>query len=122
MRDAAREAISFASGRSRGDLATSRMLVLALVKSIEIIGEAASRVSAEARAEVPAIPWQQMVAMRNRLIHAYSYNRLMNRGSAGAPYVGLTAGVRTVTDCQRLPPRRHGCQCQCGLLLLPRTV
>ena len=47
------------------------MLVLALVKSIEIIGEAASRVSAEARAEVPAIPWQQMVAMRNRLIHAY---------------------------------------------------
>lgn len=71
MRDAARDASSFAAGRSRDDLATNRMLVLALVKSIEIIGEAASRVSAEARTEVPNIPWQQIVAMRNRLIHAY---------------------------------------------------
>lgn len=47
------------------------MLVLSLVKSIEIIGEAASRVSKESRERSPEIPWAVIVAMRNRLIHAY---------------------------------------------------
>jgi uncharacterized protein with HEPN domain len=41
MRDAAIEAIDFVSGRSRDELNTNRMLTLALVKDIEIIGEAA---------------------------------------------------------------------------------
>jgi len=47
------------------------MLVLSLVKSIEIIGEAASRVSKESRERSPEISWAVIVAMRNRLIHAY---------------------------------------------------
>ena len=37
---------------------------------MEIIGEAASRISAETRAANPAVPWASIVAMRNRLIHA----------------------------------------------------
>ncbi len=48
------------------------MLVLALVKEIEIIGEAASRISDESRKALPRIPWLQIIAMRNRLIHAYA--------------------------------------------------
>ena len=71
MLDAACEAASFVVGRTREDLDTDRMLVLSLVKSIEIIGEAASRVSAECKAELPAIQWQDIISMRNRLIHAY---------------------------------------------------
>jgi uncharacterized protein with HEPN domain len=71
MRDAAREAVAFVAGRTRADLDTDRMLVLAVVKSIEIIGEAASRVSSAGRGEAANIPWQQIVAMRNRLIHGY---------------------------------------------------
>jgi uncharacterized protein with HEPN domain len=71
MRDAAREAVTFMRGRTRADLDTDRMVVLAVVKAIEIIGEAASRVSAAGQAEAPQLPWHQMVAMRNRLIHAY---------------------------------------------------
>lgn len=51
-------------------LNTDRMLALALVRSIEIIGEA--RVSAEGRARVPDIPWVEIIAGRNRLIHACS--------------------------------------------------
>ena len=47
------------------------MLVLSPVKSIEIVGEAASKVSIELRAEITIIPWSDIVAMRNRLIHAY---------------------------------------------------
>ena len=66
MLDAAREAVAFIAGRTRADLDSNRMLVLAVVKSIEIIGEAASRVSEEGRATVPHLPWRQIVGMRNR--------------------------------------------------------
>ncbi|MFA5802234.1 MAG: DUF86 domain-containing protein [Thermoleophilia bacterium] len=71
MLDAAREAVTFTAPKSRDDLKADRMLVLSLVKSIEIIGEAASKVSEETRAVSPSIPWQDITAMRNRLIHAY---------------------------------------------------
>jgi len=47
------------------------MLLFALVRAIEIIGEAASRVSIETRSVAPAVPWSTITAIRNRLIHAY---------------------------------------------------
>lgn len=71
MLDAARDALSFVAGKSRVDLNTNRMLALSLVKSIEIIGEAASRVSPDCQAQCGGIPWPEIVGMRNRLIHAY---------------------------------------------------
>lgn len=71
MLDAAKEAQSFASGKSRNDLGADRKLALAIVKDIEIIGEAASKVSQETRISDPAIPWLDIINMRNRLIHAY---------------------------------------------------
>jgi uncharacterized protein with HEPN domain len=71
MLDATREAQGFVASRSRSDLDHDRLLLLALVKSVEIIGEAAARVSAETRLEWADIPWQDIVAMRHRLIHGY---------------------------------------------------
>lgn len=71
MLDAAREAISFAEGRERADLDSDRMLLHSLVRCIEIIGEAATRVSTEQRQQFDDIPWQDVVSMRNRLIHGY---------------------------------------------------
>ncbi len=71
MLDAAREAIGFAEGKSRQDLDSDRMLTLAIVKSIEIIGEAAAKVTPETRNAAPDIPWPGIIGMRNRLIHAY---------------------------------------------------
>jgi uncharacterized protein with HEPN domain len=71
MLDAAREAIHFAEGHSLVELKTNRMLALALVKDIEIIGEAASRLTEECQATNPQIPWVDIAGMRNRLIHAY---------------------------------------------------
>ena len=47
------------------------MLLLALVKSIEIVGEAASKLSETCRGELSHIPWVNIINMRNRLIHAY---------------------------------------------------
>lgn len=71
MLDAAREAVSFMRGRTRDDLDTDRQLVLALVKDIEIVGEAATRVTESTRRLLPEIPWERIVGMRNRLVHTY---------------------------------------------------
>ena len=69
--DAAREAVAFASPRKRADLDSDRLLNLALMRLLEIIGEAATRVPDAERKKRPAIPWPQIVGMRNRLIHGY---------------------------------------------------
>jgi len=71
MLDAAREAVGFVRHRSRSDLDHDRQLVWALVKAIEIIGEAAYQLGPDARAETPNIPWDKIVGMRHRLVHAY---------------------------------------------------
>ena len=71
MLDAAQEAIKFAANKSRKDLDRDRMLTLAIIKSIEIIGEAASKVSDSCRAKYPVLPWIDIVNMRHRMIHAY---------------------------------------------------
>jgi len=71
MLDAAREASDFAQGRSRQDLDADRQLVMALVKEIEIIGEAANQISLPTRKRLPELPWDDIVGMRHRLVHAY---------------------------------------------------
>ena len=71
MLQAAKDALEFAEGKSRSDLDMDRMLTLSLVKSVEIIGEAASRVSREIKENSKTIPWSDIIAMRNRLIHVY---------------------------------------------------
>lgn len=71
MLDAAREVGEFVQGRTREDLDRDRLLVRGVTKSIEIIGEAAGRVSAGFRAVHSEIPWRDAVSMRNRLVHGY---------------------------------------------------
>lgn len=71
MLDAARKAAEFIRHRTRRDLEKDEQLALSLTHLLEIIGEAAGRVSAENRKTYPNIPWPQIVGMRNRLIHAY---------------------------------------------------
>ncbi len=44
---------------------------MALVKDIEILGEAAAQIGEDTRNRTPRIPWQKIIAMRNRLVHAY---------------------------------------------------
>jgi uncharacterized protein with HEPN domain len=47
------------------------MLRYALVQAVQIVGEAAGKVSAETRSRYPDIPWARMTGMRHRLVHAY---------------------------------------------------
>ncbi len=71
MMDAAKEAESFVANKTRSSLDSDRKLVLALVKCIEIVGEAATNLTKECRDNIPQIPWTNIIGMRNRLIHAY---------------------------------------------------
>ena len=43
----------------------------AIIRKLEIVGEAVKRLSAEAKARQPGIPWAQIAGMRDRLTHAY---------------------------------------------------
>ena len=71
MLDHAAEAVALAKGRIRGDLDTDRLLNLSLVRLLEIVGEAAARLSAETRNRYQTIPWPDIIGLRNRLIHGY---------------------------------------------------
>jgi uncharacterized protein with HEPN domain len=71
MIDASTELLSFIENKKRNDLDNDRMLVLSVIKEIEIIGEAANKVSNELKEQFPDIPWSEIINMRNRLIHTY---------------------------------------------------
>ena len=71
MRDAAASALRFVQGKGREDLDRDEMLLFALVRAVEVIGEAAAKVSPDGRAALPDIRWTAIVGMRNRLVHAY---------------------------------------------------
>ncbi|MBN1287481.1 MAG: DUF86 domain-containing protein [Anaerolineae bacterium] len=71
MLEAAQEAMDFVRDETRASLDNDRKLVLALIKAIETIGEAASHVSKEFQVVYPQIPWRASISMRNWLIHAY---------------------------------------------------
>ena len=68
---AARRARELVEGRKREDLEADDVLGLALVRLLEIVGEGARGVSPHLRARHPAVPWTEMIATRNRVIHAY---------------------------------------------------
>lgn len=71
MLDAARQAVEFSEGRNREDLDADSMLVLALMKAIEIVGEAGNQISATTQKQLPSIPWLDIIGMRHRLVHSY---------------------------------------------------
>jgi uncharacterized protein with HEPN domain len=71
MRDHVAESIELAGDHQREDLEEDRVFTLALTKLVEIIGEAAARVSEELRESHKEIPWRQIIGTRNRLIHGY---------------------------------------------------
>ena len=69
--EAAKKALLFTGGKSRSDLNTDEKLSLALVRLLEIIGEAATKVTPETMKRHEFLPWKRMIGTRNRLIHAY---------------------------------------------------
>jgi uncharacterized protein with HEPN domain len=71
MLEHAREAVEIVSGRSRLELSSNRVLQLALQHLVQIVGEAAGRVSREGKAKYPDVPWVEAISTRHRIVHDY---------------------------------------------------
>lgn len=69
--DSAQKAVSFTHGKSRHDINRDEVLALALVRLLEIIGEASAGITEGLKTKYPEIPWREMSSTRNRLIHGY---------------------------------------------------
>ena len=71
MLDGALLAIEYTKRRQQADLKEDVPFRYFLMKNLEIIGEAASRVSREYQIAHPDIPWREMISLRNHLVHVY---------------------------------------------------
>lgn len=71
MLEAAHTCMNFSGGKARIDFEKDQMLSFAVIRGLEIFGEAASRISSELQKANPHIPWRAIIGMRNRLIHVY---------------------------------------------------
>ena len=71
MIQAVEQAVEYALQRTQSEVENEPPLQHLFVRNLEILGEAASRVSSDVRQAHPEIPWRDIVDMRNRLIHAY---------------------------------------------------
>ncbi len=71
MRDAARKALLFVAGQDLEGLDGENQLSLAIIRLLEVVGEAAKSVSRSTRDELPGIPWRSIAGTRDRLIHGY---------------------------------------------------
>lgn len=71
MLDMSRKAVNAVAGKSRSDYNDDEILRMALAHFIQVIGEAARKVSPEFQAAYPQIPWREIVGTRHRIVHDY---------------------------------------------------
>lgn len=71
MLDAIHNVNMYMKGRSEDDLVNNSMLFYAVVKNIEIIGEAAYKLTNDFKESHPDTSWRQIVSMRHILVHGY---------------------------------------------------
>ena len=69
--ESAKKVQKFTTGLSFADYQRDEMRQMAVERGVEIIGEAARRLSQSFRAEHPELPWSRIIAQRNLLIHEY---------------------------------------------------
>ena len=101
MLQAARVAHQLCAGMSEDQLLADLRTRLALERALEIIGEAARRVSPRARARLPEVPWRGIIGFRNVLAHEYGeidYRRLHTVATVSVPTL--------IADLERRLPSR----------------
>ncbi len=71
MLDSATAIFHFIDGKTHQEFNRDRMLSNAVIRELEVLGEAANHISKTTQKVFPELPWKQLIAMRNALIHAY---------------------------------------------------
>ncbi|MBI4811013.1 MAG: DUF86 domain-containing protein [Ignavibacteriales bacterium] len=69
--DATESGMKFVYGMEYDDFIQDDKTIFAVIRAIEVIGEAAKNISNDVRKRYPEIPWRNIVGMRDKLIHAY---------------------------------------------------
>lgn len=72
MLEAATKAVTLSMGKSRADLDSDEVYQLAMLHLIQIVGEAATKISAVLRQQHPEIPWHNITGTRHRIVHDYA--------------------------------------------------
>lgn len=105
MLEAAEAAIGFCHGKPRAELDTNTMLRMAVQQALQVVGEAANRVSPATRDAVTSLDWPAMVAMRNRLVHAYfDIDRQILWDTVHTSLPPLVSALRQVLADSAAPP------------------
>jgi uncharacterized protein with HEPN domain len=71
IRDAVAKAEQFVAGMTYEQFAADEKTAFAVVRALEIVGEAARKIPESTQARYPRVPWREMMGMRNILIHDY---------------------------------------------------
>jgi uncharacterized protein with HEPN domain len=103
MLDAAREAVSFIGDVDLDTYRNDHMIVRAVERCIQIVGEAANKVTMEFRAAHPEIPWQKAAAQRHVLVHDYGeIDQTLIWSLVRNELPGLIVALQTIID--KYPP------------------
>ncbi len=99
MLEYSEEVLSLVKGKTQTDIEEGRLLNLALMRLLEMIGEAANRIPDPVQDEYPEFPWLQVIGLRNRLIHGYDsidYDILWTILTADLP--SIVQQLHSITD------------------------
>ena len=105
MLDASREAQELLAGMTRAQFDQDRKSLLALLHLVQIIGEAARRVSATTQQANVSIPWKQIIGMRHRIVHDYvNINKNVLWGALTVDIPPLIAELEQIIASLSKPP------------------
>jgi uncharacterized protein with HEPN domain len=102
--EAARLALAYTTGKTEEEFLKDSQCQDAVIRRLEIIGEAARRISAQTRAVLSDLPWNEMAGMRNVLIHEYDdVDLTIIWDAVQMDLPPLIAALEKI-----VPPKRHG--------------
>ena len=109
MLEASQKALRLAKGKNRADFQQDELLQLALTRLVEMVGEAASRVTPQTRDRHKKIPWPDIIGTRHRIVHDYYFVNLdVLWEIVTRDLRPLVRSLKRILQRKHKPPRKQG--------------